>query len=41
MTLFDPRMICTRCGLIGDADVRPNRKERRLGESLTGTQWRP
>jgi hypothetical protein len=28
MTLLDSRMVCTRCGLIGDADVRPNWKER-------------
>jgi hypothetical protein len=29
----------TGCGIIG-ADLRPNWKERRVGESLTGTQWR-
>ena len=36
---FGPRMVCTGCGIIG-ADARPNWQERRLGESLTGTQWR-
>jgi hypothetical protein len=40
VTLFDPRMVCTSCGIIGNADVRPNWKERKLGESLTGVQWR-
>jgi hypothetical protein len=39
MTLFDPRMVCTRCGMIGNADVRPNWKERPPRESLTGVQW--
>jgi hypothetical protein len=40
MTLFDARMVCTRCGMIGKADVRPNWKERAPQESLTGVQWR-
>jgi hypothetical protein len=31
---FGPRMVCTRCGIIG-ADAWPNWKER-----LTGVQWR-
>jgi len=35
---FGPRLICTRCGIIG-ADVRPNWKERAAGASLTGRQW--
>jgi hypothetical protein len=38
MTLFDARMVCTRCGIIG-TDVRPNWKERPDRPSLTGGQW--
>jgi hypothetical protein len=33
---FGPRMVCTRCGIIG-AFARP--KERATQESLTGRQW--
>jgi hypothetical protein len=36
---FGPRMVCTRCGIIG-ADARPNWKEKPARESLTGVQWR-
>ena len=36
---FCPRMVCTRCGIIG-ADARPNWKERPARESLTGVQGR-
>ena len=36
---FGPRMVCTRCGIIG-ADARPNWKEQPPRESLTGVQWR-
>ena len=36
---FGPRMVCTRCGIIG-ADVRPNWQEQPPRESLTGVQWR-
>jgi hypothetical protein len=36
---FGPRMVCTRCGIIG-ADARPNWREQVEGPSLTGTQWR-
>jgi hypothetical protein len=36
---FGPRMVCTRCGIIG-ADARPNWKERPERETLTGVQWR-
>jgi len=36
---FGPRKFCTHCGMIG-ADARPNWKEQRRRESLTGTQWR-
>jgi hypothetical protein len=35
---FGPRMVCTRCGIVG-ADARPNWKEQPR-ESLTGVQWR-
>jgi len=35
---FGPRMVCTRCGIIG-ADVQPNWSERPQSESLTGWQW--
>ena len=36
---FGPRMVCTRCGIIG-ADARPNWREQPARESLTGAQWR-
>jgi hypothetical protein len=36
---FGPRMVCTRCGIVG-ADARPNWKERPPRESLTAVQWR-
>ena len=36
---FGPRMVCTRCGIIG-ADARPNWKEQPARETLTGVQWR-
>jgi hypothetical protein len=36
---FGPRMVCTRCGIIG-ADARPNSQEQPQRESLTGVQWR-
>jgi hypothetical protein len=36
---FGPRMVCTRCGIIG-ADARPNWREQPARESLTGVQWR-
>jgi hypothetical protein len=36
---FGPRMVCTRCGVIG-ADARPNWKEQAPRETLTGVQWR-
>ena len=39
MTLFGPRMVCPGCGIFGNADMRPDWKERRFGENLTGTQW--
>jgi hypothetical protein len=29
VTLFGPKMMCTRCGVVG-ADVRPNWRERNL-----------
>jgi hypothetical protein len=35
---FGPRMVCTRCGIIG-AHARPNWQERPSSESLTGKQW--
>jgi hypothetical protein len=35
---FGPRMVCTRCGIIG-ADARPNWKDRDERPSLTGAQW--
>jgi hypothetical protein len=35
---FGPRMVCTRCGIIG-ASARPNWQERPSTESLTGRQW--
>src|ERR1700675_1932974 len=34
---FGPRMVCTRCGIIG-ADARPNWQEQPQRESLTGVQ---
>jgi hypothetical protein len=37
--VFGPRMVCTRCGIIG-ADARPNWREQAQRPSLTGTQWR-
>jgi hypothetical protein len=36
--IFGPRMVCTRCGIIG-ADARPNWKEQAERPSLTGAQW--
>ena len=36
---FGPRMVCTRCGIIG-ADARPNWQEQPERETLTGVQWR-
>jgi hypothetical protein len=33
---FGPRMVCTRCGIVG-ADARPNWKEQPARESLTGS----
>jgi hypothetical protein len=36
---FGPRMVRTRCGIIG-ADARPNWREQPARESLTGVQWR-
>ena len=41
---FDPRMVCTGCGIVG-AHVRPNWQERAqrdhlTGVHLTGVQWR-
>jgi hypothetical protein len=36
---FGPRMVCTRCGIVG-ADARPNWKEQPPRETLTGVQWR-
>jgi hypothetical protein len=36
---FGPRMVCTRCGIIG-ADARPNWREQPPRETLTGVQWR-
>jgi hypothetical protein len=36
---FGPRMVCTRCGIIG-AFARPYWQERQTQESLTGMQWR-
>jgi hypothetical protein len=36
---FGPRMVCTRCGILG-ADARPNWKEQPQRETLTGRQWR-
>jgi hypothetical protein len=37
--VFGPRMVCTRCGIIG-ADARPNWQEQPARESLSGVQWR-
>jgi hypothetical protein len=34
--LFGPRMVCTRCGIIG-ADARPNWREQPAGLSGAGT----
>ena len=36
---FGPRIVCTRCGIIG-ADARPNWREQPPRETLTGAQWR-
>ena len=36
---FGPRMVCTRCGIIG-ADARLNWQEQPPRETLTGAQWR-
>jgi hypothetical protein len=36
---FGPRMVCTRCGIVG-ADARPNWRAQPARESLTGVQWR-
>jgi hypothetical protein len=36
---FGPRMVCTRCGIIG-ADARPKWQEQPARETLTGVQWR-
>ena len=36
---FGPRMVCTRCGIIG-AEARPNWRDLPARETLTGTQWR-
>jgi hypothetical protein len=35
---FGPRMVCTKCGIIG-ADARPNWKEPPPRETLTGVHW--
>jgi hypothetical protein len=35
---FGPRMVCTRCGIIG-ADAGPNWKEQPPSESLTGAAF--
>jgi hypothetical protein len=37
--LNGPRMVRTRCGIIG-ADARPDWREQPARESLTGVQWR-
>ena len=36
---FGPRMVCTRCGIIG-ADARPNWRVQPPRETLTDVQWR-
>jgi hypothetical protein len=36
---FGPRMVCTRCGIVG-ADARPNWVDRPARESLTGVDLR-
>jgi hypothetical protein len=36
---FKPRMVCTGWGIIGEADVRANWKERSEWPTLTGEQW--
>jgi hypothetical protein len=36
---FGPRMVCTRCGIVG-AEARPNWREQRVRPSPTGAQWR-
>ena len=35
---FGPRMVCTRCGIIG-ADARPNWIDRPARETLVGSGW--
>jgi hypothetical protein len=35
---FGPRMVCTRCGIIG-ADARPNWNERSTPQAATGAGW--
>jgi hypothetical protein len=35
---FGPRMVCTRCGIIG-ADARPHWREQAKQASLMGAQW--
>jgi hypothetical protein len=37
--MFGPRMVCTKCGIIG-ADARPNWLEQPPRETLTVVQWR-
>jgi hypothetical protein len=39
VSAFGPRMVCSRCGIIG-ADARPNWREQPVRESLIGAQWR-
>jgi hypothetical protein len=36
---FGPRMVCTRCGIIG-ADARPTWREQPPHATLTRVQWR-
>jgi hypothetical protein len=36
---FGPRMVCTRCGIVG-ADARPNWHERAPPAVTTGAGWR-
>ena len=36
---FGPRMVCTRCGIVG-ADARPNWIDRPKRETLVGSGWR-
>jgi hypothetical protein len=37
--VFGPRMVCTRCGIVG-AGARPSWREQTARESLSGVQWR-